>query len=71
MNIKEKFGRQVSTLRNEKALSQKDLADLSGLHWSYISSTERGERNLCLENIEKISNALKLDIKELFNFEQQ
>ena len=71
MSIKEKFGRKVSTLRKVRAISQEELAQLSGLHRTYISDLERGRRNVALENIEKIANALGQDIKELFNFDQE
>lgn len=71
VSIKEKFGRKVSTLRKVRAISQEELAQLSGLHRTYISDLERGRRNVALENIEKIANALGQDIKELFNFDQE
>jgi transcriptional regulator with XRE-family HTH domain len=71
VSIKEKFGRKVSTLRKARAISQEELAQLSGLHRTYISDLERGRRNVALENIEKIANALGQDIKELFNFDQE
>ena len=54
-----------------RAISQEELAQLSGLHRTYISDLERGRRNVALENIEKIANALGQDIKELFNFDQE
>lgn len=47
-------------------LSQEELADLAGLHFTYVSSVERGERNISLENIGKLARALKCQIEDLF-----
>ncbi len=38
----------------------------SKLHRTYIGNVERGEKNISLENIEKIAKALEIDIKDLF-----
>ena len=61
------FGKNVRKKRELKTLSQEDLADLSGLHRTYISSVERGQRNVSLINIIKITKALECEIGELFN----
>lgn len=42
-------------------LSQIALADIVGLHFTYVSSVERGERNVSLENIVRIAAALEID----------
>ncbi len=65
-NIKTKFGVRVRTLRTKKGLSQEAFADLCGLHRTYIGAIERGERNISLENIEKIARALGVSIPFLF-----
>ncbi|WP_027216792.1 helix-turn-helix domain-containing protein [Butyrivibrio fibrisolvens] len=54
------FAVNVKSYRNEKGLSQEDLADLSGLHRTYISAIERERRNISIENIEKIACALNV-----------
>ncbi len=46
-------------------MSQEDLADVAGLHRTYIGMIERAEKNITLINIEKIAKALKIEIKEL------
>jgi len=57
---KEIFGQNVRRIRNEAGLSQEELAFRSKLHRTYISSLERGERNVSLENIFAIADALKV-----------
>ncbi len=52
-------------LRARDGLSQEALADLVGLHRTYIGSLERCERNVSLDNIEIIAQALGVDITEI------
>ncbi|MCP4457929.1 MAG: helix-turn-helix transcriptional regulator [Cytophagales bacterium] len=68
MNIElsKAFGVVVRVRRTELKLSQEELAHQAGLHRTYIGMIERGEKNITLENISKISNSLKLSISELF-----
>ena len=61
-----KFGQTVQKLRKEQNLSQEKLAELADLHRTYIGMIERGEKNITLLNIYKISQALIRTIKELF-----
>jgi transcriptional regulator with XRE-family HTH domain len=65
-NILIKFGSRVKELRKEQGLSQEELAHSAGLHRTYIGMIERAEKNLTLNNIEKIANALEVDITEFF-----
>ncbi|NDK08363.1 helix-turn-helix domain-containing protein [Candidatus Gracilibacteria bacterium] len=66
MDIKAKFGNKVSELRKKLGLSQEELASKCKLHRTYIGIIERGEKNLCLENIEIVAKALGIEIKDLF-----
>jgi transcriptional regulator with XRE-family HTH domain len=59
------FGQRVRELRKEKELSQEELAHKADLHRTYIGMIERAEKNITLLNIEKIANALEVNIKEL------
>ena len=63
--INQVFGRQVRYYRKLKGISQEDLAALSDLHRTYIGAIERGERNVTLNNVEKISKALGVPIVAL------
>ena len=65
IDIKKKFGDKMRQIRKEKKISQEELAFRAGLHRTYISDVERGNRNVSLENIEKISKALSVSTKDL------
>ena len=54
------FGLNVQEVRRDKKLSQENLADLADLDRTYISSMERGKRNVSLLNIIKVANALSV-----------
>lgn len=68
MDIKEKFGNRLKALRKEKGLSQEELALKSGLNRPYISGIEKGKRNVSLEVMEKLAEALGVGIGELIEF---
>lgn len=65
-NILIKFGKNVRDLRKAKGLSQEELAYKAGLHRTYIGMIERAEKNISLENIKKLANALDVELKVLF-----
>jgi transcriptional regulator with XRE-family HTH domain len=60
------FGKRLRELRKAKGLSQEALAVSCGLDRTYIGGIERGERNVSLLNIRKISKALGVQARELF-----
>ena len=59
------LARNLRRIRAERHLSQEVLADLAGLHRTYVSSVERSERNVSLDNIEKLARALDIDVADL------
>ena len=60
-----RFGRRLREVRRERGISQEKLAELAGLHRTYISSVERGGRNISLLNIESLAHALGVKMAEL------
>lgn len=56
--IQVSFGKRMRSLREGKKISQEKLAEQAGLDRTYISSVERGKRNISLVNIELIAKAL-------------
>lgn len=60
------FGQTIRKERQTKHISQETFADQCGLHRTYVSDIELGKRNVSLENIERISNALNISISQLF-----
>ena len=59
------FGNNIRQKRISLKLSQEQLAERANLHTNYIGSVERGERNISIDNIYKISNALGVHPREL------
>ena len=60
------FAGNIKKYRKAKGLSQEDLADLAGLHRTYISAIERERRNISIDNIERIAIALEVEPYCLF-----
>ena len=60
-----RFGQKLRRIRQKKHISQEKLAELAGLHRTYVSSVERGERNVTIETIEKFAEALGIKMAQL------
>lgn len=69
IKIRRLFGQRIKKIRKEKGISQEELAFSCGLHRTYISDVERGTRNVSIDNIYKLSRALDVSLKYLFDFE--
>ena len=68
MDIKFLVGKRVKELRHKLGISQEELADLAELDRTYITSVECGKRNISIVNIEKLAIALKVTLKQFFDF---
>jgi len=61
-----KFGKKVRGERDKLGFSQEELASRAGVHRTYIGMIERAEKNITLENIEKVAKALNLKLSDFF-----
>lgn len=61
MDLIHSFAVNVRKYRNERGYSQEYLAELAGLHRTYISAVERERRNISIENIQHIAEALNIE----------
>jgi transcriptional regulator with XRE-family HTH domain len=59
------FAANMRKLRRERGFSQEDLAELSDLHRTYVGSVERGERNISIDNMERLATAFGVRIREM------
>ena len=64
-NARQIFGINLRRYREELRLSQEDLAEKADLHRTYIGSVERGERNVSIDNMERLANAVGRTIPDL------
>ena len=66
MNARLVFAKNMKKLRKLRSFSQEELAERAGFHRTYIGSVERSERNVSIDAIEKISEALERPIADFF-----
>jgi transcriptional regulator with XRE-family HTH domain len=64
-SARDRFARNLRSTRAARGLSQELLAAHAGLHRTYIGSIERGERNVSIDNMERLATALSVDIVDL------
>jgi len=70
-SARQRFARNLRRAREGRKLSQEALADAAGLHRTYVGSVERGERNISIDNIERLANAVGLSPAELLEAIEQ
>lgn len=58
---------RIRQIREGQGLSQEGLADKADLHRTYVSSVERGERNVTIDSLERLADALGVDVREFFD----
>lgn len=69
MDIRLKIGKRIKELRLTAGYTQESFSLACGLDRTYIASVENGKRNISIQNIEKISNALGLQLRAFFDSE--
>ena len=62
-----RLARNLRKLRADRSLSQEALADLASVHRNYLGGIERGERNVGIDNLEKLARALDISLAELLS----
>ncbi|MCC6582244.1 MAG: helix-turn-helix transcriptional regulator [Chitinophagales bacterium] len=67
MDIKAKVGQRIKELRLLKKISQETLANIAEIDRTYMTSVEKGKRNIAVVNLEKIITALGIDYPTFFN----
>jgi transcriptional regulator with XRE-family HTH domain len=60
-------GRKIRELRKMKVLSQEKLGELANFHFSYIGRVENGKKNISLNNLTRIANALEVNVSDFFS----
>jgi transcriptional regulator with XRE-family HTH domain len=60
-----RFGKRLRQIREKVGVSQEKLAEMAELHRTYVSSVERGKRNISLLNIDRLARALGVSLREL------
>jgi transcriptional regulator with XRE-family HTH domain len=67
--LRKNFASNLRRERIRRGLSQEALAHDAGLHRTYVGSVERGERNISIDNIERLARALGIEPAELLRRE--
>lgn len=70
IQLREVLARNIRQHRSMLGLSQEALADMAGLHRTFIGAVERAERNVSIDNIEKIARALQISAYEMLKDER-
>lgn len=68
MEIQVLVGLRIKELRNQLGISQEELANKAELDRTYITSVEKGRRNISIGTLEKITKQLGCTMHEFFNF---
>lgn len=64
-SARSRFAERLRIERTARGLSQEELAALAGLHRTYIGSVERSERNVSIDSMERLAQAIGLDVVDL------
>lgn len=65
LNIKKEIGIKIRTFREQRGLTQDELGAIADMHRAYIGHIERGEKNITIDNLQRIAKALRVGIKDL------
>jgi transcriptional regulator with XRE-family HTH domain len=68
--LKRQLGHKIRYFRKQRKLSQEQLAELADYSVDFVSLVERGINGPSIEGLEKIASALKVQVRDLFDFDQ-
>lgn len=68
--LKQLVGEKIKELRKNKGLTQEELSEKAQIKYTYLGDVERGVRNISLESLEKIMNALEIRPGDLFDYRE-
>ena len=66
MRLRLLVAKRIRQIREEQWLSQEGVAGIAELHRTYVSSVERGERNITVDSLERLADALDVDVRAFF-----
>ncbi|WP_162855023.1 helix-turn-helix transcriptional regulator [Stappia sp. BW2] len=66
-HLRSVLAKNIRIRRTSLGISQEALADLAGLHRTYVGAVERAERNISIDNISKLAGALRTTAAELLS----
>lgn len=69
--LQRKLGQRIAALRKARKLTQEQLAEALGCSVEFISLVERGVNAPSVAGLEKFAKVLKVEVKELFTFEEK
>jgi len=69
--LRKQLGKRIRELRKAKGWTQQELAERADLDYKYLGAVERGERNLTIDNVQKVADGLGLDAHQLFLFTEK
>jgi transcriptional regulator with XRE-family HTH domain len=64
-DLHKRIGQRVRAFREKRNISQEELADICGLHRTYVGSVERGERNLTVTSLQTLAKGLRVTMAEI------
>jgi XRE family transcriptional regulator, regulator of sulfur utilization len=67
VDLPKAVGRRVRELRLKAGVSQEELAEQAGLHRNYVGSVERGERDIGITALARLTDALSISLPEFFS----
>lgn len=65
--MKVKIGLRIKELRNERGLTQEEVAWKAEIDRTFMNHVENGRRNVSIESLEKIASGLDIDLRDFFN----